>query len=94
MPNLIRGDLDSMIQLKIGLVQSANKYHSEATLLQSAASALQQASETNTHEIAVDNAVEIARRVEALGLAIDSVADGLTPEIERLTALTELTQRT
>jgi thiamine monophosphate synthase len=83
-----------MIQLKIGLVQSAHKYHSEATFLQSAASALQQASETNTHEIAVDNAVEIARRVEALGLAIDSVADGLTPEIERLTALTELTQRT
>lgn len=93
MPSLVRGDLDSMMQLRVGLVQSSNKYSSEANLIRSHADNLAQASETNTHEQAAEDAIAVAARLETVGAAIDAIVDGLTPEIERLSALVELTRR-
>lgn len=93
MSSLVRGDLDSMMQLRVGLVQSANRYANIAQLLRADTSGLEQSSETNAHEFAVEDAIVIAGRLEALGRAMDLVADGLTAEIDRLTALVELTRR-
>lgn len=93
MPSVIQADVDALYRLKVGLVQSANKYASEGNLLKSAAGALEQASDTNSHAAVAEQTIEIARKLEAIGAAIDAVADGLTPEIERLTALTDLTRR-
>jgi len=93
MSSLVRGDLDSMMQLRVGLVQSASRYANVAQLLRADSSRLEQSSETNAHELAVEDAIAIAARIETLGSAMDAIADGLTPEIERLTALVELTRR-
>lgn len=93
MSSLVHGDLDAMMQLRVGLVTSSNKYASEANLVRNAGSRLGQASDTNSHEQAAEEACEIGARLDALGEAIGSVADGLTPEIERLSGLVDLIRR-
>jgi hypothetical protein len=93
MPNVIQADVDALFRLRVGLVQSSNKYASEANLLKSAADTIEQASDTNSHAAVAEQAIEIARKLETIGAAIGAVADGLTPEIERLAALTDLTRR-
>jgi hypothetical protein len=93
MASLVHGDLESIMQLRVGLVTSANKYASEANLLRSAAGRVEQSSDTNTHEQAAEDAVAIAMKLEGVSAAIDSLADSLTPEIDRLSALVELTRR-
>lgn len=93
MTTIVRADAESLIQLKTGLTTSGYKYSSEASLLRAAISALEASSDTNAFAGVVENALDIAQRIEAVGLAIDAVADSLTTEIERLTALTDLTRR-
>lgn len=93
MASLVRGDLDAMMRLRVGLVQSSSKYVSEASLLRRAAESLEQASETNAHEAVADIAREAAARLDTISAAFDAIADNLTPEIERLATLEELTRR-
>jgi hypothetical protein len=93
MASIVLGDLDAMMQLRVGLVTSSNKYTSEANLVRAAANRLAGASDTNSHDLIAEEAEALAARLETLGEAFDVVADGLTPEIERLSALVDLTRR-
>lgn len=93
MSSVVRGDLDAMMRLRVGLVTSASKYASEANLIKTAAGSLEGASETNAHELAAEQAREAAARLEGVGNLLGDIADQLTPEIERLSALIDLTRR-
>lgn len=93
MSSVVRGDLDAMMRLKVGLTTSASKYASEANRIKTAAGALESASETNSHELAAEQARSSAAQLEGISNLINDIADQLTPEIERLSALVELTRR-
>lgn len=90
---VIRGDAEVLGQLRSGLIQSAFKYRSESDLLKSAADSLASASDTNSHEVAVEDAMSLVRRLETVAEAFETIAGSLLPQIEKLRTLEQLTTK-